>query len=132
MASYFQWAGGIFGSQGAQTNPNLQNSGMLSKEQLLQLFKEFSEVLDRPGEEFCINVFFKIGFGNVNHFCDVSATRHLKTQTHETPIILVFSYFRRVHFSPTFFELQRDNEGGEPLSQKYCVFSGKTSFIFEQ
>jgi len=48
MASYFQWAGGIFGSQGAQTNPNLQSSGMLSKEQLLQLFKEFSEVLDRP------------------------------------------------------------------------------------
>lgn len=62
MASYFQWAGGIFGAQGAQTNPNLQSSGMLSKEQLLQLFKEFSEVLDRPGEEFCINVFFKIGF----------------------------------------------------------------------
>lgn len=78
MASYFQWAGGIFGAQGAQTNPNLQSSGMLSREQLLQLFKEFSDVLDRPGEEFCINVFFKIGFWNVNQFCDVSETRHLK------------------------------------------------------
>lgn len=95
MASYFQWAGGIFGAQGAQTNPNLQSSGMLSREQLLQLFKEFSDVLDRPGEEFCINVFFKMGFWNVNQFCDVSETPHLKTQTHKTPIIPFLLLFQK-------------------------------------
>ncbi|XP_024393855.1 uncharacterized protein [Physcomitrium patens] len=45
MASYFNWASGIFGGQ---PNPDLQSSGMLTKEQLLQLFQQFSKVLDEP------------------------------------------------------------------------------------
>lgn len=45
MASYFNWAGGIFGGQ---SNPDLQSSGMLTKEQLQQLFLDFSNVLDQP------------------------------------------------------------------------------------
>ncbi|KAG0588954.1 hypothetical protein KC19_2G280900 [Ceratodon purpureus] len=45
MASYFNWAGGIFGGQ---SNPDLQSSGMLTKEQLRQLFGDFSNVLDQP------------------------------------------------------------------------------------
>ena len=43
MASYFNWLGGSSGGQ-------LQSAGMLTKEQLLQLFREFSNVLALPGE----------------------------------------------------------------------------------
>ncbi|XP_024369183.1 uncharacterized protein [Physcomitrium patens] len=45
MASYYNWAGGIFGGQ---PNLDLQSEGMLTKEQLLQLFRDFSSVLDQP------------------------------------------------------------------------------------
>lgn len=57
MASYFNWAGGIFGGQ---SNPDLQSSGMLTKEQLRQLFRDFSNVLDQPGEQalWCVSLFF--------------------------------------------------------------------------
>jgi len=47
MASYFNWAGGMFGGQ---SNPDLQSVGMLTKEQLRDLFRDFSSVLDQPGE----------------------------------------------------------------------------------
>jgi hypothetical protein len=52
MASYFNWASGVFGA--GQSNPDLQSSGMLTKEQLRQLFRDFSNTLDQPGEHaFC-------------------------------------------------------------------------------
>lgn len=57
MASYFNWAGGIFGGQ---SNPDLQSSGMLTKEQLQQLFLDFSNVLDQPGEQ-AVWCFFRDG-----------------------------------------------------------------------
>ncbi|KAG0570436.1 hypothetical protein M758_6G155700 [Ceratodon purpureus] len=42
MASYFSWPGGTSGAG------QLQSSGMLTKEQLLQLFRDFASVLALP------------------------------------------------------------------------------------
>lgn len=66
MASYFSWPGGTSGAG------QLQSSGMLTKEQLLQLFRDFASVLALPGEPGDFGLFFAHeGCQCWLHFCEI-------------------------------------------------------------